>query len=87
MSTIHANSAKQALTRFTSCVLQSGVELPYSAIKANIADSLNVVIHLERRPGRRFVTEVLEVNGYGPEADLFDCRPVFQMEDATRAQS
>jgi pilus assembly protein CpaF len=87
LSTIHANSAKQALTRFTSCVLQSGVELPYSAIKANIADSLNVVIHLERRPGRRFVTEVLEVNGYGPEADLFDCRPVFQMEDATRAQS
>ena len=54
LSTVHASSAKQALARFTSCVLQSGVELPYRAIKTNIGDSVNVVIHLERRPGRRF---------------------------------
>ena len=33
LSTIHANSAKQGLARFTSCVLQSGVDLPYRAIK------------------------------------------------------
>jgi pilus assembly protein CpaF len=55
LSTIHANSAQQGLVRFTSCVLQSGVELPYRAIKTNIADSLNVVIHVERRPGRRYI--------------------------------
>ncbi len=48
---------------------QSGIELPYKAIKTNIADSLNLVVHLERRPGCRFVSEVLELNGYGPEAD------------------
>ena len=52
LSTIHANSAKQGLARFTSCVLQSGIELPYRAIKTNIADSLNVVVQVERRPGR-----------------------------------
>ena len=34
LSTIHANSAKQALARLTSCVLDSGVELPYRALKA-----------------------------------------------------
>jgi len=72
LSTIHASSAKQALARFTSCVLQSGVELPYRAIKTNIGDSLNVVIHIERRPGRRFISEVLEINSYDPDADLFD---------------
>jgi pilus assembly protein CpaF len=72
LSTIHASSAKQGLARFTSCVLQSGVELPYSAIKANIGDSLNVVIQIERRPGRRFISEVLEINSYDPDADLFD---------------
>ncbi len=77
ISTIHASSAKQGLSRFTSCVLQSGVDLPYRAIKTNIADSLNVVIQLERRPGRRFVSEVLEVNGYDPEADRFDLRPLY----------
>jgi len=72
LSTIHANSAKQGLARFTSCVLQSGVDLPYRAIKTNIADSLNVVIQVERRPGRRYISEVLEVNSYDPDADLFD---------------
>jgi pilus assembly protein CpaF len=72
LSTIHASSAKQGLARFTSCVLQSGVGLPYRAIKTNIGDSLNVVIQIERRPGRRFISEVLEINSYDPDADLFD---------------
>lgn len=72
ISTIHASSAKQALARFTSCVLQSGVQLPHAAIKANIGDSLNVVIQIERRPGRRFISEVLEINSYDLDADLFD---------------
>jgi pilus assembly protein CpaF len=82
LSTIHANSAKQGLARFTSCVLQSGVELPYLAIKTNIGDSLDVVVHVERRPGRRFISEVLEVNAYHPDADLFDYCAVFQKEEA-----
>lgn len=77
LSTIHANSARQGLARFTSCVLQSGVELPYRAIKTNIADSLNVVIHIERRPGRRYISEVMEINGYDPDADLYDFGVVY----------
>jgi pilus assembly protein CpaF len=77
LSTIHANSARQGLARFTSCVLQSGVDLPYRAIKTNIADSLDVVVHIERRPGRRYVSEILEINGYDPDADLFDYAAVF----------
>ncbi|MGD0965261.1 MAG: ATPase, T2SS/T4P/T4SS family [Candidatus Acidiferrales bacterium] len=78
LSTIHASSAKQGLARFTSCVLQSGVELPYRGIKTNIADSLNVIVQVERRPGRRYVSEVLLVNGYDPDADLFDYAAIFQ---------
>ena len=82
LSTVHANSAAQALSRFTSCVLQSGVELPYRAIKNNIADSLNILVHLERRPGRRFVSEVAEISGYQPELDRYDLKPLFnQTED------
>jgi pilus assembly protein CpaF len=77
LSTIHANSARQGLARFTSCVLQSGIDLPYSACKASIADSLNVVIQVERRPGRRYVSEVFEINRYDSDRDLFDCSPVF----------
>ena len=77
LSTIHANSARQGLARFTSCVLQSGVELPYRAIKTNIGDSLNVVVQVERRPGRRFISEVLEINSYDPDADLYDFGAVY----------
>jgi len=77
LSTIHASSAKQGLARFTSCVLQSGVELPYRAVKANIGDSLNVVVQIERRPGRRFISQVLEIISYDPDADLFDFAAIY----------
>ena len=80
LSTVHATSAKQALARFTSCVLQSGVELPYRAIKTNIGHSLNVVVQLERRPGRRFVSQVVEINGYDPDTDEYDFTVIFSNE-------
>jgi pilus assembly protein CpaF len=82
LSTVHANSAKQGLARFTSCTLESGVELPYRSIKSSIADSLDVVIQIERRPGRRYISEVLEINGYNPDADLFDYTPIYQRQEA-----
>lgn len=72
LSTVHANSATQGISRFTTCVLQSGVEMPYRAIKANIADSLNIIVRIERRPGTRYVSELLEIRGYDAEADRYD---------------
>jgi len=77
LSTLHATSARQALGRFTSCVLQSGVDLPYRAVKTNVGDSVNVVVHLERRPGRRFVSEVVEIHGYDPDRDEYNYGFIF----------
>ncbi len=77
LSTVHAASAAQGLARFTSCVLQSGIELPYKAIKTNIADSLNLIVQLERRPGCRFVSEILEIVSYGPEQDRYEFKPIY----------
>jgi len=82
ISTLHANSARQGLSRFTSCVLQSGVELPYRSIKSAIADSVEIVVQVERRPGRRFVSEVIEIAGYDPDGDRFDFRPIYRKEEA-----
>ncbi len=70
LSTIHANSAKH--------------ELPYRAIKSNIADSLHVVIQIERRPGLRYISEVLEINSYDPDADLFDYCAICQRQEASQ---
>ena len=57
LSTIHANGAEMALRRFTWCALQSGVDVPYPAIRYGLAECLQVLVHLERRgeslPGDR----------------------------------
>jgi pilus assembly protein CpaF len=82
ISTIHANSARQGLDRFMSCVLESGIELPYSAIKMNVGASIEVLVHLERAPGKRFISEVQELKGYKPDSDQFDCSIVFAREKA-----
>jgi len=81
LSTVHATSASQGLSRFTSCVLQSGIELPYRAIKANIADSVNLIVQLERRPGHRFVSEVLAINAYNPETDRYEFNPIYSRQE------
>jgi pilus assembly protein CpaF len=75
LSTIHANSAAQALSRFTSCILESGVELPYQAIRANIGDALHLVVHLERRNGQRVVAEALRLSKFDPQADRYLTEP------------
>jgi pilus assembly protein CpaF len=83
LSTVHANSASQGISRFTTCVLQSGVELPYRAIKTNIADSLDIVVQMERRPGRRYISEVLGIRGYDRETDEYDFRTVYSLGTET----
>ena len=75
LSTIHANSAEQALRRFASCVLQSGVDLPYPAIRHGIAEGIQHVVHLERRNGRRVLTELLRVRRYDVVTDTYDLEP------------
>jgi pilus assembly protein CpaF len=72
LSTIHANSAHQALARLTSCVLQGGVDLPYQAVRHQIADGINVVLHLERRDGARGVSEMVRLRRYVPDRDQYE---------------
>ena len=51
ISTLHANSASQALSRLASLALRAEVDIPYRAIQAEIGDLVNLVIHIERRDG------------------------------------
>src|SRR5579862_8281404 len=87
LSTIHANSADQALRRFTSCVLQSGVDLPYAAIRHGIAECLQVLVHLERRHGRRVVTELVRVRQYDTPTDRFDLASLAPASGAVPARA
>jgi pilus assembly protein CpaF len=80
LATIHANSAGQAAARFTTCILQSGVELPYKAIRGNIADVLNYLVHVERRCGKRLVTQVFGIKGYDAAQDRYELERLYERE-------
>ncbi|MEP7354258.1 MAG: ATPase, T2SS/T4P/T4SS family [Acidobacteriota bacterium] len=80
LSTIHANSAEQALSRFTNCVLQSGIDLPYAAIRGNISEALNLIVHIERRQGRRYVAEALEIRRYLPSEDRYEFKTIYRKD-------
>jgi len=76
LSTIHANSCAEALSRLSICVLQSDVNLPYQAINRAIAESLDLVLHLSRVNGRRVVDEVVRINSYDPATDSHELEKV-----------
>jgi pilus assembly protein CpaF len=77
LSTIHANSAEQALARFSSCVVQSGVELPYQAVRHQIADAIHLVLHLGRSRGTRVVRQLLRITRYEAQHDRYETDPLF----------
>jgi pilus assembly protein CpaF len=78
LSTIHANSADQAISRMITCVLQSGVEIPYDAIKSAIADSISLLLHVERWKTYRFVSQLVEIQGYEHTNRQYQLETVYQ---------
>ena len=81
LATIHANTAAQSLTRFASCVLQSDIQLPFQAIRSSIADSVDLLLQIERRDGKRVVSELVEVEGYDQGRDQFQLRSLYRAPD------
>ena len=64
LSTIHANTARLAISRLRTCVAMAGVDLPDKAIARNIAEVVQVLVHIERVQGLRRVSEVLKIVRY-----------------------
>lgn len=66
LSTVHANSPLDALSRIETLALMAGVGLPHDAIAAQVRRGLDLVVQLERLPdGRRRVSEISAVEGGG----------------------
>ena len=65
LSTIHANTARLAISRLRTCVAMAGVDIPdRAAIARNIAEVVQVLVHIERVKGVRRVSEVLKIVRY-----------------------
>ena len=58
--------------RLEACLLQSGIDLPYAALRRQIGAAIGVVVHLERRHGLRRVAEVIHVCGYDAANESYD---------------
>ncbi|MEN8236912.1 MAG: CpaF family protein [Pseudomonadota bacterium] len=62
MSTLHANSSREALNRLENMILMSGHELPNAVIKSYIADAIDLIVHVARmRDGVRRITEISDI--------------------------
>lgn len=67
LCTLHANSARQAVTRFADCVMQSGIDLPHRAILANIGSAVDLLVHIGRVKGQRTLSEIVLMDGFDNE--------------------
>jgi pilus assembly protein CpaF len=72
ISTVHANSALQALSRLATLTLRADVDLPYKAIQGEIGDLIDLVIHIERKDGRRCVSQILQINGFDADGGRYE---------------
>jgi pilus assembly protein CpaF len=81
MTTVHANSCRDALGRVETMVLMAGFDLPLRAIREQIASALDLILHVDRMPdGRRVVTSVTEVQGM--EGDIILLQEIFAFRTA-----
>ena len=67
LTTIHANSAESALSRLANCAMQARENLPWEVVCRGVVDGIDLVIHVTRRRGRRYVEEAVRVSGYSTE--------------------
>lgn len=79
MSTIHANGAREAITRLENMVAMAGLGLPAVFVRSQIAGAIQLIVQIERmRDGHRRITEITEITGM--EGDVIATRELFRYE-------
>ncbi len=80
LTTIHANSAKDALIRIENLVLMAGVEFPIRVIREQISQAIDLIIHQARmRDGSRKVTSISEITGI--DVDVIQLQDIFALSN------
>jgi pilus assembly protein CpaF len=79
LTTLHANSPRDALSRLETMVLMAGIDLPTRAIREQAASALNLIVHQSRlRDGTRRITHITEVTGM--ESDIITLQDLFAFD-------
>jgi pilus assembly protein CpaF len=79
LTTIHANTPRDALSRIENMVSMTGITFPTKTLRAQLASAINVVVQVERHEdGKRRITSLQEINGM--EGDIITMSELFQFE-------
>ncbi|MGD9966264.1 MAG: CpaF family protein [Hyphomonadaceae bacterium] len=79
ITTVHANTPRDALSRIEQMIGMAGIELPARSMRGQIASAINVVIQIKRFPdGTRRVVSIQEVDGM--EGDVITMQEIFRFE-------
>ena len=81
MTTAHANSPRDVISRIETMTLMSGFDLPVRAIREQVASALDMIVHVDRmRDGTRKVVNLTEV--VGMEGEIITLTDLFQFEQS-----
>lgn len=83
MTTVHANSPRDALSRLETMVLMAGLELPSRAIREQIASAIDFIVHIRRfDDGTRRVERIAELTGI--EGETIQLQDIFRFDQRGR---
>jgi pilus assembly protein CpaF len=86
MTTIHANSARDALGRIEQMVTMLGADIPVRTIRGQVAAGMHIVVQLNRMAdGRRRVTSITEITGM--EGDIITMQDIFVFKRSGRSET
>ena len=79
MTTIHANSARDGISRLENMIAMSGIEMPIKAVRSQIASAVNLIVQASRlQDGSRRMTSITEITGM--EGDVISMQEIFRYE-------
>ena len=79
MTTIHANSARDGISRLENMIAMAGIEMPLKAVRSQVASAVNLIVQASRlQDGSRRMTSVTEITGM--EGDVISMQEIFRYE-------
>ena len=79
MTTIHANSARDGISRLENMVAMAGIEMPIKAVRSQIAAAVNLIVQASRlQDGSRRMVSITEITGM--EGDVISMQEIFRFE-------
>ncbi len=79
MTTIHANSARDGISRLENMIAMAGIEMPIKAVRSQISSAVNLIVQASRlQDGSRRMTSITEITGM--EGDVISMQEIFRFQ-------